>query len=547
MSKDPQLAGAARRRHVLGPRSPGQGPLLPTDAPRQRILTVRVPRWYRCPGNWVSRHGEVVQNLIGVSTISTRTPVSGGSAGARVRDARYVLLIVAVNAEALRQELRKDADTGWGDYGNGESDQASLPASIFCHVPTADGHCGTGLVSACQPGGYQQMGNTHQMSQSKRYGSFDGVRVTPPDVTDTTTTPRIGRDSRSRLACCAVDRFLAATMGTTVFEHAILLAIVVAGGVGVYVLVVVGADRVFAVAAHRIWEGGELQQRFAARPVPVLRSSVANGAPARQLADTPNRAARRFAAVGVVIACAAIAGLGFGGWRFRRAFTRRESSRGEAACAATSPESLERVFGKRQQLRRLLSRGLEHSMPKEALVHHLMSTDTVNLPPAAPFAQVAETMADRQIRHLLVCRENRQLVGVISDRDIRDRAGRTAADIMTRNPLTVSPQTPVTPAITLMISKGISCLPVLDAEGELRGILTTTDLMLTLQCALQVLTQVASGMSLSDGPPASRDAQIADQPPICWSEGGEPESAVGLVPPLDVGQDWLPLPTVSHP
>jgi len=58
--------------------------------------------------------------------------------------------------------------------------------------------------------------------------------------------------------------------------------------------------------------------------------------------------------------------------------------------------------------------------------------------------------------------------------------------------LTATPDTPLNPAITFLLNENISCLPVVD-DGRLCGVLTTTDLVLTLQCTLQLwlrLTQV---------------------------------------------------------
>lgn len=47
------------------------------------------------------------------------------------------------------------------------------------------------------------------------------------------------------------------------------------------------------------------------------------------------------------------------------------------------------------------------------------------------------------------------------------------------------------PAIGIMIEKRISCLLVID-EQSVYGVLTTTDVMLRLQCVLQVLSRVGT-------------------------------------------------------
>ena len=50
----------------------------------------------------------------------------------------------------------------------------------------------------------------------------------------------------------------------------------------------------------------------------------------------------------------------------------------------------------------------------------------------------------------------------------------------------VAPEVGVVPAVTMLIQKQVSCLPVVSGDGELHGILTSSDMMLTLQCCLQM-------------------------------------------------------------
>lgn len=52
-----------------------------------------------------------------------------------------------------------------------------------------------------------------------------------------------------------------------------------------------------------------------------------------------------------------------------------------------------------------------------------------------------------------------------------------AADVMTRRVVSVTPQGSVADAVRLMLAHGISGLPVVDADGDLAGILTEGDLL----------------------------------------------------------------------
>ncbi|HEX4261032.1 MAG TPA: CBS domain-containing protein [Acetobacteraceae bacterium] len=56
-------------------------------------------------------------------------------------------------------------------------------------------------------------------------------------------------------------------------------------------------------------------------------------------------------------------------------------------------------------------------------------------------------------------------------------AAMNAADVMTRNVVTVRTETPLADAVALMLARGVSGLPVVDAAGALAGILTEGDLL----------------------------------------------------------------------
>ncbi|MBE9116692.1 CBS domain-containing protein [Lusitaniella coriacea LEGE 07157] len=54
---------------------------------------------------------------------------------------------------------------------------------------------------------------------------------------------------------------------------------------------------------------------------------------------------------------------------------------------------------------------------------------------------------------------------------------KTVAEIMTPNPVTVKPQTPLQEAIQILAEKRISGLPVVDDAGALIGVISESDLM----------------------------------------------------------------------
>lgn len=54
---------------------------------------------------------------------------------------------------------------------------------------------------------------------------------------------------------------------------------------------------------------------------------------------------------------------------------------------------------------------------------------------------------------------------------------KTVADVMTRDPITARPETPLNEVIQILAQKRISGLPVVDETGKLVGVISETDLM----------------------------------------------------------------------
>jgi acetoin utilization protein AcuB len=125
------------------------------------------------------------------------------------------------------------------------------------------------------------------------------------------------------------------------------------------------------------------------------------------------------------------------------------------------------------------------------LVRSRMTEDVITVTPDTTLAQALGFARTHGIRHLPVL-QDRQLVGIVTDRDLRlamppiwaDRNGelqqalhqRTVGELMITELITTSPDLPVEEAGKLFYEKRIGCLPVLE-DGELIGILTETDLL----------------------------------------------------------------------
>jgi acetoin utilization protein AcuB len=121
-----------------------------------------------------------------------------------------------------------------------------------------------------------------------------------------------------------------------------------------------------------------------------------------------------------------------------------------------------------------------------------MTRDAITLCPHHSFSEAVSLMADRHFRHIVVVDTSEQVVGVISDRDILRGLVRApnwhtkdVGQIMTRDPVTVKPDTSLSVAVSKLLAKRINCLPVVDDSGRTCGILTSTDLLKSYQKMLE--------------------------------------------------------------
>lgn len=96
--------------------------------------------------------------------------------------------------------------------------------------------------------------------------------------------------------------------------------------------------------------------------------------------------------------------------------------------------------------------------------------------------QVIRLMRARGIRHVLVM-DGERLAGIVSNRDVLRlllggerllSPGAPIAQIMTENPVRVSPEAPLTEAAREMLDRRIGALPVVEGDRPI-GILTKSD------------------------------------------------------------------------
>ncbi|MEZ6187847.1 MAG: CBS domain-containing protein [Planctomycetota bacterium] len=127
-------------------------------------------------------------------------------------------------------------------------------------------------------------------------------------------------------------------------------------------------------------------------------------------------------------------------------------------------------------------------MPWQRTVESLMTREVLTTPATEPLVSALETMANERVRHVLVTDADGKLCGILSNRDVAratltnpehrlDIYGTTLAQVMTRDPITISAKAPLADAARLMLENHFNALPALDDQGQLAGILTSDDLL----------------------------------------------------------------------
>lgn len=152
-------------------------------------------------------------------------------------------------------------------------------------------------------------------------------------------------------------------------------------------------------------------------------------------------------------------------------------------------------------------------MPKT--VAEVMTRNPITVRPEALLQEVIQTLAERRISGLPVVNESGKLLGVVSEtdlmwresgvtppayimlldsviylenparyeRDLHKALGQTAGEIMTPDPVTITPDKPLSDAARLMHERNIHRLPVLDTAGQVVGILTRGDIVRAMASA----------------------------------------------------------------
>ena len=119
------------------------------------------------------------------------------------------------------------------------------------------------------------------------------------------------------------------------------------------------------------------------------------------------------------------------------------------------------------------------------MAREVMRRDFAYADPDESLASVVQTMRLARLRHLLVVREG-ALLGILTYRDLLEQLAvpdpqaterMRVADVMSQPPICIGPDAQLTEAADRICRYRIGCLPVLDGEGQLLGLVTEADLL----------------------------------------------------------------------
>ncbi len=133
-------------------------------------------------------------------------------------------------------------------------------------------------------------------------------------------------------------------------------------------------------------------------------------------------------------------------------------------------------------------------------VNEIMTPRPRTVSTRATVGEAWEALRELHVRHLPVVNEDREIVGILSDRDfghmpepplmnellgehmprLEDRVTTT----MTSSPLSVDRDTDVKEVVDLMIDNKIGAVPVVDPEGHVVGIVSYLDVLRALTSEL---------------------------------------------------------------
>ena len=115
-------------------------------------------------------------------------------------------------------------------------------------------------------------------------------------------------------------------------------------------------------------------------------------------------------------------------------------------------------------------------------VRKYMSTPALTVRADSDYRLAFDVMREKRVHHLPVVDAKGRLVGIVAQRDmlhavtLHQNAAVEMAEVMRQPVISTQPDMPIVEAARLMMGRQIGCLPVVDAELAVTGIITESDL-----------------------------------------------------------------------
>lgn len=121
------------------------------------------------------------------------------------------------------------------------------------------------------------------------------------------------------------------------------------------------------------------------------------------------------------------------------------------------------------------------------LAHEVMTENPRTIRESDTIGEAILVLETMDVRHLPVVDSQGNLVGMLSDRDLRpimrsfeDAAAQSltpVAEIMTAGPITVEVDSDIKEVIETILEQRVGAVPVVDGDGNIAGIISYVDLL----------------------------------------------------------------------
>lgn len=117
----------------------------------------------------------------------------------------------------------------------------------------------------------------------------------------------------------------------------------------------------------------------------------------------------------------------------------------------------------------------ERAIPVTAL--DVMTPDPLTLSPDTSVHEAAQVLSEHRISGAPVINDQGGIVGIVSEYDLIARTGQTVREVMTRDVVTVPDTATVDRVRALLVTRQLKRVPVVNDQGKLVGLISRADLV----------------------------------------------------------------------